>query len=108
MIGVISVIAMDNYFLEVGFENGETKYVDFKPFLSRGGLIKALIKKENFNKVSVLPDGDGIVWSNGVDMSGFDLYEIGAVNIPKQQIVASEGKLSKQLIEALKKAIANK
>lgn len=84
MILVKEVEAMDDYFLRVVFENGEIKYVDFKPFLSRGGMGGQLRKKELFNTVHVSEEWGGIEWDNGADMSHFDLYEIGVLEIPKR------------------------
>ena len=108
MVGVDSVIPLDDYFLEVRFENGEKKYIDYKPFLSRGGLVSQLNKKEAFKKVSVLPEGEGIEWANGVDMSCFDLYELGVDELPEPHVGVACNKVNQQIVAALKKIVAEK
>ena len=94
------------FFLEIEFRNGETKYVDFKPYLSRGGLAAPLSKKASFRTVSVLPDHDGVCWPNGMEIACYDLYELGLkeLALPRES-VASSGKENKAVLAALKKIV---
>jgi hypothetical protein len=62
---VVSVKPLDNYMLEIEFEDGLRKVVDIQPFIGRG--ISALLKDEAYFRKVTLEDGGGISWPNGFD-----------------------------------------
>jgi len=70
--GVVSVKALDNHKLLLGFDNNETRLFDLKPVLSLGRF--AELKDEKlFNTVKV--SFDTIEWANKLDLDPEYLYE---------------------------------
>lgn len=67
----IEVKPIENYMLQITFDNGEIKIFDVKPYLN---LIqfKDLKNKDIFNSVKVA--GLSIEWSNGADICPDELY----------------------------------
>lgn len=81
---VKSVHALDDYELEVLFENGECKRFDVKPYLSRG----IFVRLENRSLFQAVREVAGsIEWPGGVDLSYETLYVEGhpIVNIDELQ-----------------------
>jgi hypothetical protein len=68
---VTSVRALDDYQLEVSFENGEQKRFDVKPYLSRGIFVR-LRERALFQAVRVV--AGSIEWPGGLDLSYDTLY----------------------------------
>jgi hypothetical protein len=71
-LSVNNVKVLDNYELELTFENNETKIFDVKPYLDTGLFTK--LKDENYFKM-VKISYDTIEWPNGIDMDPEVLYE---------------------------------
>lgn len=72
---VTSVRALDDYELEVSFDNGEQKTFDVKPYLSRGIFVR-LRDRELFQAVRVV--AGSIEWPGELDLSYDTLYVGGA------------------------------
>ena len=68
---VKSVRALDDYELEVSFENGERRSFDVKPFLSRGIFVQ-LRDRALFHAVRAV--AGSIEWPGGLDLSYDTLY----------------------------------
>lgn len=68
---VRSVRALEEYELEVSFENGESRIFDVKPFLSRGIFVR-LQDRSLFQAVSVV--AGSVEWPGGLDLSYDTLY----------------------------------
>lgn len=68
---VRTVRALDDYGLEVGFDNGESRRFDLKPYLSRGVFVR-LRDRDAFRAVQVV--AGSIEWANGLDLSYDTLY----------------------------------
>jgi Protein of unknown function (DUF2442) len=68
---VKSVRALDDYELEVSFENGERRRFDVKPFLSRGIFVR-LKNPALFRAVRAV--AGSIEWPGGLDLSYDTLY----------------------------------
>ena len=62
---VISVKPLENYILEIEFEDGLLKVIDIHPFIGKG--ISALLKDKAYFRRVKLEDGGGIAWPNGYD-----------------------------------------
>ena len=71
-IGITAVKPQENYILLLTFENGEQKYLDMKPYLSRG-VFRELADKNMFNTAHV--SFDTVAWRNNVDLAPEVLYE---------------------------------
>ena len=76
---VKSVRPLDNYELEVSFENGESRRFDLKPYLGRGVFVRlrdlALLR-------GVRAVAGSIEWPGGLDLSYDTLYVDGQPIIP--------------------------
>jgi hypothetical protein len=75
---VIKVIPIENYQLNLTFENGENKIFDVKPYLNLG-IFKELKNPEMFNTVRV--SFDTIKWQNQADIDPETLYEDSVATI---------------------------
>ena len=67
----IDVKPLDDYKLEVKFDNGEIKIFDVKPYF-KFNIFKELEEKEKFAKVKI--SGLSIEWENGADICPDELY----------------------------------
>lgn len=82
---VKTVRALDDYQLEVSFENGERRRFDVKPYLDRG-VFTRLRDIDLFRAVHVV--AGSIEWPGGLDLSYETLYVRGAATtggVPTQQ-----------------------
>lgn len=68
---VTSVRALDDYELEVLFENGERRRFDVKPYLGRGIFVR-LQNRSLFKAVRAV--AGSIEWPGGLDLSYETLY----------------------------------
>ena len=71
-LSVNKVKALNDYKLELVFENKETRIFDVKPYLDTG-LFKKLKDKNLFKMVKI--SYDTIEWPNGIDLDPEVLYE---------------------------------
>lgn len=78
---VTSVRALDDYQLEVTFDNGEQKTFDVKPYLSRGVFVR-LRDREVFEAVRVV--AGSIEWPGELDLS-YDTLYLGGVTVSKHR-----------------------
>jgi hypothetical protein len=75
---VKDVRPLDNYELEVSFENGESRRFDVKPYLGRGIFVR-LRDLALFRGVRVI--AGSIEWPGGLDLSYDTLYVDGKPNV---------------------------
>ena len=75
---VKNVRSLDNYELEVSFENGESRRFDVKPYLGRGIFVR-LRDLALFRGVRVI--AGSIEWPGGLDLSYDTLYVDGKPNV---------------------------
>ncbi len=68
---VKSVRALDDYELEVSFDNGECRRFDVKPYLDRGIFVR-LRDHAVFRTARVV--AGSVEWTNGLDLSYDTLY----------------------------------
>ncbi len=71
---VRSVRALEDYELEVSFENGEYRRFDVKPYLGRGIFVR-LRDRDAFRAIRVV--AGSVEWANGLDLSYDTLYVEG-------------------------------
>lgn len=80
---VTSVRALDEYRLEVLFENGECRRFDVKPYLGRGIFVR-LRDRSLFQAVRAV--AGSVEWPGGLDLSYETLYVEGVpVTSPVQE-----------------------
>ena len=65
-----------DYLIEIKFNDGKKKVVDFEPWLT-GPIFKPLKSKPYFKKFFI--DGPTIAWPNGADIAPETLYEAATV-----------------------------
>ena len=73
---------LDNYELEVSFENGESRRFDVKPYLGRGIFVR-LRDLALFRGVRVI--AGSIEWPGGLDLSYDTLYVDGKPTVAPAQ-----------------------
>lgn len=76
MLRIIDVDYIKDYTLRLTFNNGETRIVDLKPYLT-GDVFGELMDKSKFIQYGLAPVT--IEWANGADLAPEFLYEIGKV-----------------------------
>jgi len=81
-LSVKKVKPLNDYNLEITFENNEIKIFDVKPYLDTG-LFKTLKDKNIFRMVKV--SYDTIEWPNKVDMDPEVLYEKSILKVRKKE-----------------------
>lgn len=69
---VINVKVLEDYKLELTFDNNVVKIKDMKPLLDKG-VFKKLKNKEIFNSVKI--NYDTICWGEDIDLCPDSLYE---------------------------------
>ena len=72
---VIEARHLRNYVLEVTFNDGAVKEIDFSAYAKRGGIFAPLADLAYFKRFFV--DLNTICWPNGADVAPERLYEIG-------------------------------
>ena len=79
---VKSVKSLDNYILEIVFENNIIKYYDVSKLFEKWTVFKKL-KTINglFNQVKVDDGGYGVSWNEEIDLSCNELWENGIIKI---------------------------
>jgi hypothetical protein len=84
---VKSVHPLDDYELEVSFENGESRRFDVKPYLGRGIFVR-LRDLALFRGVRVI--AGSIEWPGGLDLS-YDTLYVGGQPIIAPAVEAEQG-----------------
>jgi len=81
---VIDAKYVKDYLVEITFNDGQRKMVDFAPYAKRKGVFSVLRNKAYFKKFFI--DLNTICWPNGADVAPERLYELG-MPIPNPYIV---------------------
>jgi hypothetical protein len=77
---VISVKPLEDYLLEVEFEDNLKKMIDIKPYIGKG--ISVALKDKSYFRLVELEDGGGIAWPNGYDFCpNFLRDDVPALNV---------------------------
>jgi hypothetical protein len=77
-LSVIGVRALDNYYLELMFENNEKRIFDMNPYLETG-LFRKLKDENLFNRVKI--SFDTIEWPGRIDLDPEILYKKGTKKV---------------------------
>ena len=73
---IIKVKPLEDYKLEITFDDNVVKLKDMKPYLSKG-VFRALKDKNVFNSVKI--SFNTISWNNDIDLCADYLYETSTV-----------------------------
>ncbi len=76
---VVELIVLENYRIQIKFNDGEIKVVNIKPFLGKG-FTAELLDYDKFKNVYIEPGG-GIAWLNGYDFCPNFLKELASEKI---------------------------
>jgi len=83
-LSVKKVKALNDYNLELTFENNEIKIFDVKPYLDTG-LFKTLKDEKIFKRVKL--SYDTIEWPNKIDLDPEVLYEKSKIKVREKETV---------------------
>ncbi|HLO14554.1 MAG TPA: DUF2442 domain-containing protein [Anaerolineales bacterium] len=81
---VVSVKPLENYLLEIEFEDGLRKVIDMRPFI--GERMSAALRDETYFRQVALEDGGGITWPNGYDFCPTFLRE----DVPAENVIHTQ------------------
>ena len=70
----VDVFPEENYILRIGFDNGETRRFDVKPYI-QGEWYGKLADIQYFRAVRT--DGFTVVWPEGQDLCPDEIYDLG-------------------------------
>lgn len=76
LIDIVSVRVLDQFCLEIGFEDGVIGTVDVAQLISFQGVFAPLADRHFFEQVRVNSDIGSIAWPNGADLDPDVLYSI--------------------------------
>ena len=71
-----SVLAIENHFLVIEFDNNQKKRYDIKPLLEKE-MFSPLKNQILFKTVIVEKGGYAVVWNNTIDISEYELWNNG-------------------------------
>jgi hypothetical protein len=74
MYDVIEAKYVNDYILEITFENNIKGEIDFSSYLSKQGLFQQLNNIDYFKNFKINKDIGTICWENGLDISPDTLY----------------------------------
>ena len=72
---VIAARHLRAHILQITFNDGVVKQVDFSPYIQRGGVFAPLADEAFFGRFFI--DLNTVCWPNGADVAPERLYEIG-------------------------------
>jgi hypothetical protein len=84
---IVSANPLDNYRLQIAFEDGISGIVDLKTLVSFHGIFAPLEDRKYFNQVRVDLELGTVTWPNGADLDPDVLYERLA---PQNDLFASK------------------
>ncbi len=73
-IDVVSAKYINDYRIEVTFENGKSGIVDFRKFIQRGGVFARLSVLNDFKRFRVNTELGTITWDGEIDVAPETLY----------------------------------
>lgn len=67
---------VQDYILDIDFDTGESRRVDFAPYIARGKIFSPLQNISEFKKFYI---DTTVMWANGADVAPDRLYSDGVV-----------------------------
>ena len=71
---VVSADYVENYKIQVTFENGKSGIIDFLPYIKKGGIYSKLKDIDYFKRFSINNELGIITWENRIDIAPETLY----------------------------------
>jgi hypothetical protein len=72
----IYVKCLDDYRLEITFDDGKAGILDCRPFIEKGGVFSILADPKVFRKVCINKELGVITWHNEVDIAPETVYSL--------------------------------
>lgn len=94
LLDIIKVHCLDDYRLEITFEDGVEGIVDIAEAISFDGVFEPLQDEDFFRQVKINPDTGTIEWPNGVDLDPVVLY----ARVTKQVFEVSSESANKEVL----------
>ena len=73
---VVHIKCLDNFKLEVIFDDGMSGILDCKPFIEKGGVFSQLADPDVFNKAEIHKELGVITWNNEIDIAPETAYSL--------------------------------
>jgi len=73
---VINIKCLDDFKLELTFDDGKSGVLDCKPFIEKGGVFSVLRDPNVFNKAEIHKDLGVITWNNEIDIAPETAYSL--------------------------------
>ncbi|MFH1717330.1 MAG: DUF2442 domain-containing protein [Planctomycetota bacterium] len=73
---VVHIKCLDNFNLEVTFDDGKSGILDCKPIIEKGGVFSKLRDPDVFNKAEIHKDLGVITWNNEIDIAPETAYSL--------------------------------
>ena len=73
---VVHIKCLDNFRLEITFDDGKSGILDCKPFIEKGGIFSVLSDPNVFNKAEIHKDLGVITWNNEIDIAPETAYSL--------------------------------
>ena len=81
---VVSVKCLDDFRLELTFDDGRSGVLDCKPIIAKGGVFSTLRNPQVFKKARVNKELGVVTWDDGVDIAPETAYSL-AIGSPLPQ-----------------------
>ena len=72
---ITSIEVLEDYCLDISFDNQETKILDMKPFIDQSDHFQILKNKNIFQCVSIIDNGIAIAWNDHLDLCAHAIYQ---------------------------------
>jgi hypothetical protein len=73
---VTDIQILDNYTLQLTFDDGKSGVLDCKPFIDKGGVFSKLRDLELFKRVQIHNELGVLTWDNEIDIAPETVYSI--------------------------------
>ena len=73
---VIKIKCLENYELELTFDDGKSGILDCRPFIEKGGVFSALRDPKLFDTVRIHKELGVITWDNEIDIAPETAYSL--------------------------------
>ncbi len=73
---VVNIKCLDDFKLELTFDDGKSSVLDCKPFIEKGGVFSALRNPDVFNKAEIHKELGVITWNGEIDIAPETAYSL--------------------------------
>ena len=73
---VVKIKCLDDFRLELTFDDGKSGILDCKPFIEKGGVFSVLRSPDIFNQAYIHKELGVITWNNEIDIAPETAYSL--------------------------------